>query len=76
MSDYLMYMYSHLGFCNRSFLNQNFRIPFFFLFLSATGGPHPPVVTQAVGQTATENVMYCILLMIIDFHLQSSVLRS
>ena len=31
-------------------------------FAVVTGGPHPPAVTQAVGQTATENVMYCILL--------------
>lgn len=59
--DYLLYVYFHLDFVIAIF-KPKFESHFFSsCFAVVTGGPHPPAVTQAVGETATEHVMYCIL---------------
>lgn len=49
------------GFCHCHFQTKVLESLLFFLFAVATGVPRPPAVTQSVGETATEIVMYCIL---------------
>lgn len=58
---YFLYMYSHLGFVIATFKPKFYSHFFSSCFAVVTGVLHPPAVTQSVGETATENVMYCIL---------------
>lgn len=57
---YFLYMYSHLGFVIAIFTPKFYNHFFPSCFAVVTGVPYPPTVTQSVGESATENVMYCI----------------
>lgn len=55
-----LYMYSHLGFVIAIFEPKFYNHFFSSCVTVVTGVPHPPAVTQSVGETATEkcHVLY------------------
>lgn len=57
---YFLYMNSHLGFVIAIFKPKFYNHFFSSCFAVVTGVPHPPAVTQSVGETATEkcHVLY------------------